>query len=50
MNNPVYIYIYIYELEHDSFYQQTGIKYKEETSEVLHLECSLWGAEKWIPR
>jgi hypothetical protein len=29
--------------EEDSFHQQTGLKYKEETSKVLHLEhCFVW--------
>jgi hypothetical protein len=29
--------------EEDSFHQQTGLKFKEETSKVLHLEHSfLW--------
>jgi len=26
--------------DEDSFHQQTGLKLKEETSKVLHLECS----------
>jgi hypothetical protein len=32
-----------------SFHQQIGIKFKEETSKLLHLECSfVCGAEIWI--
>ena len=27
--------------EEDSFYQKTGLKFKEETSEVLHLEHTI---------
>jgi hypothetical protein len=31
----------------DSFYQQTGFKIKDETSEMLRLERSFFGAETW---
>jgi hypothetical protein len=32
-----------YLIKEDSFHQQTGLKFKEETSKVLHLEHSfLW--------
>jgi hypothetical protein len=30
-----------------TFHQQTGFKLKEETSKVLHLEHSFYGAESW---
>ena len=28
-----------------TFHQQTGLKFKEKTSKVLHLECRFYGAE-----
>jgi hypothetical protein len=33
-----------------SFHQQIGLKFKEETSKVLHLEQTLYGAESWTLR
>jgi hypothetical protein len=32
------------------FHLQTGLKFKEETSEALHLEHTLHGAETWTLR
>jgi len=36
--------------EEESFYQQIGLKFEEETSEVLRLRVALYGAETWTLR
>jgi hypothetical protein len=33
-----------------TFYQQIGPKFKEETSDILHLSIALYGAETWTLR
>ena len=33
--------------ENGAFNQQTGLKFKEETTEVPHLEHNIYGAETW---
>ena len=38
----------IQQKEEGPFYQQIGLKFKEEISKVLHLEYSLNSAETWI--
>ena len=32
------------------FHQQIVLKFKEETSKVLHLEHSIYGADTWTPQ
>ena len=36
--------------QEEFFYQQIGLKFKEETREVLRLEIALYGAETWTLR
>ena len=38
---------YSFSQQEDSFHQQIRLKFKEETSEVLHLDHSFYGAETW---
>ena len=51
--HAIYIYILIYlhayciQQEEDSFQQRTGLKFKEESSGVPHLEYCFYGAETW---
>jgi len=36
--------------EEDSFYQQIGLKFEEETNKMLHWSMALYGAETWTLR
>jgi hypothetical protein len=41
--NPELPWLNSIQQEEESFHQQTGLKFKEETSKVLHLEhCFVW--------
>ena len=42
--------VHILSLDHGSCQQQIGLKFKEETSELLIWNVAFCGTEKWIPR
>jgi hypothetical protein len=48
--NPVLPYKSSIKHQEVSFQKQTGLKFKEESSKVLHLEFSVYGAETWTLR